>query len=151
MIKKLNKKNIWDLVEFLQEFKDYYQDFFITRNKDRIFLNRNTDLIKKLLIKQEIYGNFDNKLNGIVMVYKEKGFRAYLKFIGEIKAINRLLKVLQNNLNGIFYIKLKKDNPIIKSVYRNGFKFSGGRGREILLSKNYFRPKEINLQRNKDE
>ena len=38
------------------------------------------------------------------------------------------------NINNVeLYAKVKKENPLSRALQRNGFKFAGSRGKEILL------------------
>lgn len=134
MIERLQKKHVVSICEFIKQNKDVYHDFYITRNKQRIFLN-NTDIISKVLKNQEIYGLFDERLRGLMMIYREKGYRPYIKFFSIKMSDNiDLLKYLMWNFSEQdLYIKLKKSNPFCSVVQKYGFVFIGDRGSEILL------------------
>jgi hypothetical protein len=64
MIQRLKERNALDIYEFINRVKDIYQDFYVTIDKQRKFLN-NIDIIGKLLKYQEIYGLYTDKLQGI--------------------------------------------------------------------------------------
>lgn len=134
MIERLTKRNKMDVYEFVQRVKDRHQDFYVTHENQRLFL---TDLIfiGKLLDKQEIYSVYDRGVKGLMIVYKEKGFRPYIKILTETrKAESALIKYLMMNFSEQdLYIKLKKENPLAKFIRYFGFIPQGDRGLEILL------------------
>jgi len=140
MIQKLHhKKHLIDVYDFVLNCKDVYQDFYITSNKERKFLT-DLKLIEKILKHHIVIGIFDGNLKALLIIYKEKGFRAYVKILSEKRDyVYDLLSFLLWNYNKLeLYIKLKKENPISRIIqYRKyGFKFCGSRGREILLIRN---------------
>jgi len=134
MIERLTKKNFIDVYEFVQRVKDRFQDFYITRENQRIFL---TDFktISKLLEKQEVYSIYDKGVKGLMIVYKEKGYRPYIKLLTEnCQAESALIKYLMMNFSEQdLYIKIKKENPLAKYIKYFGFIQTGDRGLEVLL------------------
>jgi len=149
MIQRLGLKNLQDLNCLIQDIKDNYQDFYITKDRERTFL-KDLNLISKLLKTQEIYGIFDGELKAIMMIYKEKGFRPYLKFLSnKTKYTYHLLKYLSWNNNDEIFLKVKKSNPLANISLRFGFRFIGNRGNEILLIRNKKEKKDV-LQCRKD-
>ena len=134
MIERLTKKNLMDVFEFVQRVKDKFQDFYITHDNQRLFL---TDFksIKKLLDKQEVYSVYDKGVKGLMIVYKEKGFRPYIKLLTENRsAESALIKYLMMNYSEQdLYIKVKKENPLAKYIRYFGFIQTGDRGIEALL------------------
>jgi len=141
MIYRLKLKNSLDIYYLVNEVKDKYEDFYITKDRERIFL-KDLNIIKKIVKHQEIYGIFDNDLKAIMMIYREKGFRPYLKILSKSKKyIYNLLSYLFWNFNEEIFIKLKKENPLATTISRFrihrklGFKFAGNRGTEILFKK----------------
>ena len=145
MIEKLKLKNNIDVLDFFNNTYDKYSDFYITKDKQRIYLKNNLYLIKKFLKNQEVYGEINKDLEGIITIYKEKGFRPYLKILAKNNNIvKRFIKfVIWNFSNNDLYVKLKKENPLGGILQSYGFKYIGNRGTfdkpgsEILL----FRPK----------
>lgn len=151
MIERLNYKNFLDVYEFLERVSDKYEDFYITFNKERIFLKRNRNLILKILKHQDIFGYFERDLKGILLIYREKGFRPYIKILTENKIYTvALIKFLFWNYLGIeLYLKLKLENPLLdefvkkiliqekftKYISKGKFYIKGFRGKEILLFK----------------
>lgn len=123
-----------DVYEFVQRVKDRFQDFYITHDNQRLFL---TDFkaIKKLLEKQEVYSVYDKGVKGLMIIYKEKGFRPYIKLLTETRrAESSLIKYLMMNFSEQdLYIKVKKENPLAKYIKYFGFIQTGDRGLEILL------------------
>ena len=143
MIKKLNNKNSLDILEFINRVKDIYQDMYITKNKERIFLT-DLKLIEKVLKYNEIYAIDDRGIHALLIILKEKGYRTYIKILVEKNNyIYDLFKFLHWNYNGCeLFLKVKKENPITKiaqSFYldqmhlKKQWEFCGNRGNEILL------------------
>jgi len=134
MIERLTKRNKIDVYEFVQRIKDRFQDFYITQDNQRLFLT-DFDMIRKLLEKQEVYGVYEKGFKGLMIIYKEKGFRPYIKILTENRhAESSLIKYLMFNYSEQdLYIKLKKENPLSKYIRYFGFVPSGDRGQEVLL------------------
>jgi hypothetical protein len=141
MIERLTKKNIIDIITFLLDNKDYCEDFYFTIDKERLFLKNNQSLTKKILEKQECYGYFNNGLKGILIIYKSKGFRPYLKMLAvDYNATSNLMKFFVWNKNEIdIFCKLKINNPIINVIKRFGFFVKANRGKEVLFFKQGFK------------
>jgi len=149
MIQKLGLKNKIDICEAVGRIRDTFEEFYITENKDRKYL-RDLKLIEKLLKQQEIYALVQKEIKGLLLIYRQKGFRHYAKILAEDNASSRaLIKFLIWNFsNSDIYIKLKKINPLVKYLLAENpvtkktmFKFAGDRGKEILL----YRKKEIKI------
>jgi len=140
----LNKKEKEKLWSLLQDLTDIYKDFYITKNNLRLFISDNLDLLYEGLKKGDKI-IFDEKL-GIVLVYgfSDNASRKYLKILAKDEdSANQLLKVLSWHLKIDLYAKIKKQNPIVKVLERNGFRFLKDRGAEILLFRKYIPTKEI--------
>jgi len=137
MIKKLKVPNKIDVYEFLSRINDRYEDTYITVNKERKFLKKDWSLIEKVLEKQEVYGLFQNGLKAIMIIFKEKGFRPYVKLLSEnSKYTIDMLKFLKwNFFEKDLYMKLKKENPLSEQIKKTGFVMIGNRGRELLFYK----------------
>lgn len=147
MIIRLNyNKNLYDVIEFIQRCPDTYQDFYITKERNRLFLAESKiKTIQNILKYQDIFGLFEKDLKAILIVYKNKGFRTFLKILSENRNYyHDLLKFVNWNVKQEIYLKIKKSNPINKviwlyydkikhkTVYRYGWEFLGLRGAEIL-------------------
>jgi hypothetical protein len=134
VIYRINYKSALSVIEFINRVKDFYKDMYITKNKERIFLT-DLNLIEKVLDTQEVYVSEDKEINGILLIYKEKGYRPYVKILAINKDSTRnLIKFLVWNFSEKdLFIKVKKENPILKIAQDYGFVFSGDRGSEILL------------------
>jgi len=134
VITRINYKKSIDVYETINRIKDAYQDFYVTINKARVFLN-NWHIIKKILNTQEVYALSTNDTKGLLILYKEKGFRPYVKILAEDSDSQRdLIKFLIWNFSDKdLFIKLKKANPLARIIQRYGFIFQGDRGQEILL------------------
>jgi hypothetical protein len=141
MIIKLEEKNIIDIIDFLSEFEDKHEDFYFTLDKERKFLKNNWGLVKKVLKQQECYGYFSNGLKGLLIIYRSKGFRPYLKILTtDYNVTNNLMKFFVWNKNELdIFCKLKINNPISNSIKKFGFFIKGNRGKEVLLFKKGFK------------
>lgn len=153
MIERLVKKNLIDIINLVSELKDQYEDFYFTIDKSRLFIKDNRKLIKKLLISEECYGYFEDGLKGLLIIYRSKGFRPYLKILAlNDNIIDKLMKYFVWNRNELdIFCKLKLENPIIKIIKKYGFFPKGDRGKEVLLFKKGFKtltkilPKDYSL------
>lgn len=141
MIERLNKKSLMDIIVFLNKTPDLYNDFYITINKERIFLKENRSLILKLLKYHQVFGVYENELKSLMVIYSEKGFRKYVKLLSvNNEYYRRLLKFLMWNFSEVeLYCKLKKSNYLSTICQKSGFIFIGNRGLEILLIKKAFK------------
>jgi len=137
MIERLKRKHKMDIHDFLSKINDKYEDFYFTENKERKFLKNNWSLIEKILIKQEVYGIFNNGLKGLLIIFREKSFRPYVKLLTENSKHNiDFLKFLKWNFFEVdLYMKLKKENPLSEQIRKTGFIKVGDRGREVLFFK----------------
>jgi len=137
MIQKLKLQNLVDVYEFLSRINDRFEDFYITKEKERHFLKNNRSLIKKILEHQEVYGLFHNGLKAILIIIHDRGYRPYVKLLAEnSKYTIDFLKFLKwNYFEKDLYFKLKKDNPLIEQIKKTGFIKIGDRGRELLFYK----------------
>ena len=137
MIQRLKLQNNTDVFEFIQKVNDRYEDFYLTKNKERHFLKNNWSLINKILRKYEVYGLFQNDLKAIMIIVREKNFRPYVKLLAEnSKYTIDLLKFLKwNYFEKDLYFKLKKENPLTSMILKTGFIKIGNRGKELLFLK----------------
>ncbi len=135
MIQRLNENSTIDLIEFFNRVIDKHKNFFITENNTRKFFKGNWNLIKKILKTQEVYGIYEQECKGILIIYKEKGFRPYIKLLSETRSAEAaLIKYLMLNFSEQdLYIKLKKTNPLAKYIGYFGFIPQGDRGQEVLM------------------
>jgi hypothetical protein len=136
MIKNLNYKDKISVYEFILRTKDNFEDFYITTNKSRVFL-KDLKLVEKLLKYQTLVALEESgEIKALLLIYKEKGFRPYIKILSEKNDyVYDLMKWLNWNYNCELFIKCKKLNPISKISQKFFFNFIGDRGNEILLSK----------------
>jgi hypothetical protein len=136
MIRKLNWKDTINVYDFIVNTKDKYEDFYITIDKNRVYL-KDQKLIKKILNRQEVFGIEEKgDIIALLLIYREKSFRSYVRILSSKNSyIYDLLKFLNWNFNNELFIKAKKYNPIINIAQGFFFNFIGGRGQEILLVK----------------
>jgi len=134
---RLTKKEKEKISSFINEISDFYSDFYITKDNQRLFIKQNLNVL------------FDNLKNGDKIAYNDEGIiivtgfsdnfdRHYIKFLTkDTKTAEDLLKVLSWNLKIDLYCKIKKNNVIVNILKENGFIFLGSRGEEILLVRKF--------------
>lgn len=137
MIIRLKIQNKFDVYDFVSRIRDKYEDFYVTKNKERKFLNNNWAIIENILKYQEVYGIIDKDLRGIIVIVRDKGFRPYVKILAEnSKYTIDLLKFLKwNFVEQLLFFKLKKNNPLSSMIIKTGFIKIGDRGSEYLFEK----------------
>ena len=137
MIIRLNQKNNYDLYSFLKDCIDRFNEMFITVNRERIYLRNNFSLISKILKYQEVYAVYEKEIKGIMVIFREKGFRPYVKFLSYSNKYNKdLLKYLQWNFSDReIYCKVKKNNSLFRILKMKIFMQIGNRNHEYLLVK----------------
>ena len=137
MIRRCNQKDFLEIKEFLDTVKDVYDDVYITKENKRLFLKDCLGEYIKYLKKGEIILGDSEK--GFIFTWglSDHSERKYLKIIyKEEKYIKDLLTVFIWNYNFCdWYIKVKKNNPVVKVATDLNFEFVGDRGREILLKR----------------
>lgn len=117
--------------------KDTYQDFYITKDKERMFFHsiKTAKLFTKMLQRGEVC--FKDEAQGLLITYgiHDKAPRKYIKILAQdMISAKRLLTVfLYQYGNKEFFLKIKRNNPLNRLVQGLGFIFLGGRGNEILL------------------
>ena len=138
------------IVSILSDIIDLYGDFYITKNNLRLMLRENTHLLFECLGKNDkiVYGE-----EGIAFItgWSDNSNRKYIKILAkDTSDAEKILEIVNWNLNETLYAKIKKENPILSALQRKGFKFAGDRGKEILLCRKDRLTKSVNLS-NKDE
>jgi hypothetical protein len=141
-----NKKERHELDIMLDEFIDFYGDFYITRNNLRLFIKENKDLLFECLKKGDklVYSNKD----GVVFVtgFSDKSKRKYVKVLAtDVESADRLLKVTSWHFTCDLWAKIKKNNPIKKALIKNNYRFCGDRGKELLLCRKYIPTNSRNI------
>ena len=138
------------MYEFILRTKDSYEDFYITTNKARVFL-KNIKLIEKILKYQDVVAIEESgEIKALLLIYKEKGFRPYVKILAENNNyVYDLMKWLNWNYNCELFIKCKKVNSLSKTAQKFFFNFIGDRGSEILLVKHKREVKPIQYKNEK--
>ena len=131
---KLNKQDKEKIDYILNEIVDIYGDFYTTKSNIRLMIRDNSHILYEDLKKGDkiIYGE-----EGILFVtgFSDSSRRKYVKILSDnAENASKLIRFLNLQLPDTeLYIKIKKENPILKSFQINKFKFVGDRGKEILL------------------
>lgn len=129
----LSKKEKDMITSLVFEFTDIYSDFYLTKNNLRLFIKENLNVFFECLQKGDKIAYCDEGL-AVITGFSDKMNRKYLKLLTKNDTVvESLLKVLAWNLDCDLFIKIKKNNPVKGILIKNGFRFLGGRGKEILL------------------
>lgn len=146
----LNKQEKLNLKILIDEISDVYGEFYLTKNKLRLFIKENLNLLfntvkkgDKLICGEQgiaiITGFAEKEIEIIDLEGKNKKIpsRKYIILLAkDERNANRLLKFIDFHFRKYdLYAKLKRVNPIVKVFYDNYYNFAGGRGKELLLVK----------------
>lgn len=147
----LSKKEESQIQSILVDLVDSYGDFYITKNNLRLFIKDNLDVLFDCLKKGDKIA-FHEEGVAIVAGYSDNSPRKYLKILTrELKDIDGLLKIVYWNSKTDLFCKVKNNNPIKDQLLKSGFKFIGGRGKEVLLKHTHIdRPEPTHQHFNKD-
>jgi len=169
MIRHLISKDLINFVDFCST-RDKCSDFYVTKDNQRLFLN-NRQIAEKVFNdclkrgdKSFIFEE-DGMIKGALLIvgYADKHDRKYIKvFAHEERIITALFKMLAWTIDCDLYLKIRKDNPILKCLekptsdkisYRYFFIMAGDRGanneRVLLIYKPDGRIKPLKMV-NKD-
>lgn len=160
---QLTKREESELSFLIGELPDLYKEFYLTKNYLRLYIKDNLevlfDLLKrgdKIIFDKEktaiaiIIGFADKKIKIFDINTKQEKLvdsRKFVKILSKDETgADRILKIVNWHFSNIdLFTKLKKENPIIKVFYDNGYKFNAGRGFELLLKreKRIYNPEPI--------
>jgi len=130
----LSKQDKKEINSLLDNISDLYSDFYITKENLRLYIKENTHLLYEGISKKDkiVYGE-----EGILFIhgFSDQSRRKYVKILSDnAENASKLIRFLNLQLTDIeLYVKIKKENPILKSFQTKGYKFVGDRGKEILL------------------
>jgi len=136
---KISKKtNFCSLLNFIVNERDY--DFYFTENNERFYVTDEKSLKRFIKVCRFIYVLEEKgEYQGIIMLWKSTGAgtdRYYLKMRAENdKVANGLITVLLWNTQKEVFAKIRKDSKFFSVLKQKGFRFLGGRGVQVLLSK----------------
>lgn len=134
---KPKEKEKIDIADLIDDMKDYYSDFYITRNNLRLMIKDNKDLFFKCLNAGDKI-IWDEKM-GIIFItgFSDKASRVFIRpLFKDGQSADRLIKQLNWKLPDTdLWAKIKKNSPIknVLLLKYNNFKFVASRGKEILL------------------
>ena len=134
------------ILELIKKKRD--SSFYFTKDNHRKFIN-DAKAFRQLLrecntsfIYEDLeYGDY----HGLFLIWKSinpenNSVRHYVKLIAiDEKKADDLLRMLTWNYFGELYVKIQKFHPNVKAFQKYGWRFRGGRGKEILL----YRPKQL--------
>ena len=137
-----NKKKYPVLLDFIQTCND--SDFYLTENNDRIYIQDFVSLKKLFKSSRDMYIFEDEgDYQAFCLLWKSIGgekTRNYIKLLAvDSEAASSLLRgFLWNIYNTEIFVKINKYHKFLDVFKRYGFKFIGGRGRQILLKRDKF-------------
>jgi len=152
---KTKEKSLLFLVELIKNYNNY--DFYLTENNSRVYID-NVYSLKKFLKSSTssfvLEGDYD--FEGLLLIWRGLGGsvkRHYVKVVAKNKYIvDKLLTVSLWYFTNDLYIKISKDSEFLEVFKKKGFRFEGGRGRQILLKRNkVFGKKEVNKDKDEEE
>ena len=133
---KKNAKNLVSLLDFVQN--NFDQDFYLTQQNERIYPTEIYQL-KELFKNSSLFYYLEKNGDYVAFVLVWKSFggdkkRYYVKLLAKnIEAASDVMRVLLWNIDNELHVKLNKKHSFLSVFRRNGFKFVGGRGRQVLL------------------
>jgi len=142
----LSKKEKFEISVMIKEIKDPYAEFFITKNRMRLFIKENLNSLFSSLKKGDKIC-FDEEGIGVITGFAEKEIeiinyttkrktivpsRKYVIILSKNeKNANKLLEFINWQFpKETLFAKLKKNNPLLKTYYFNKWAFRGGRVKE---------------------
>ena len=131
------KKEIPLIESIIRELNDDYRDFYITKNNIRLFIKDNFDVLLKDLKHGDRIAYFNNGV-GLVIGFADKSPRKYVKLLAKTLAdADKILTVLTdwNHRNYDLYVKMKRNNPLLKVLKKHKFVFATNRGKEVLFKR----------------
>ena len=135
ILTKLNQEQKEQVTKIVNQINDLDRDFYLTQNNRRLFIRENIEILFNLLEKGDKIV-YCNEGIGIVNGYAEKTKRKYVKLLTDnLKIADEILQLIVWDATEILFVKLKKNNPLIKVFKNNGFIHWGNRGAEELLQR----------------
>jgi len=131
----VKKKDLIEVYDLLVDLKDFYRDFYITKDNVRLFIKDNFELVLSDLKKGDRI-LWNEHVLAFIVGFADKNPRKYLKIVGRnLREIDKFLRfALKWNIPKIdLYAKMKKRNKIVSVLQKNGFQIIGDRGKEYLL------------------
>ncbi len=129
---KLSKKEEKAIINILYEINDVFGDFYITKDNQRLYIRENKEFLFRDLERGD-YIAYNERGMGIVVGFAEKTERKFLKMLAkDNKIANELMLILLSEVKDEIYIKVKKNNPLLKIFEYWGFEWLAGRGSENL-------------------
>jgi hypothetical protein len=145
MIQRLNisnKKNYPALLDFIKNNTD--EDFYYTLNNERVYIEDAGSLKKLLKSSRDIYELEEGgDCVAFCLLWKSIGgekTRYYIKLLAKDSnsASDLLRGFLWQIYNTEIFVKISKHHRFLDVYKKYGFKFIGGRGRQVLLKRDKF-------------
>lgn len=129
------------LLDFITHYSD--EDFYLTENNDRVYITDFISLKKLFKNSKDVYvleekGDYQ----AFCLTWKSIGVektRYYVKLLAtNIDYASDLLRCFLWNVNEELFVKINKHHKLLDVFKKYGFKFIGGRGRQVLLKRDKF-------------
>lgn len=126
------------------ECSDIFGDCYMTKNNLRLFIKENLDIVYESLKKGNKIVYEENQGFILITGYADNFSRKYIKILTKDEdTTNRLVKILHWNIKEDLWVKIKKNNPVKRILERNGFRFAGDRGKELLMYRKFITSRPI--------
>lgn len=144
MIQQFNmhdKKKYPALLDFIANHQD--EDFYLTENNDRVYINDSISLKKLFKNSKDVYifeetGDYKAFCLSWKSIGGEKT-RHYVKLLAsDARAASDILRCFLWHTRDELFVKINKKHAFLDVFKKYGFKFIGGRGRQVLLKRDKF-------------
>jgi len=144
MIQRFNthdKNKYPALLDFIKNNQD--EDFYLTENNDRVYVTDAISLRKMFKNSKDVYV-FEDKgdYQAFCLSWKSIGgekTRYYIKLLAaNTEAASNLLRCFLWQVTDELFVKINKKHIFLDVFKKYGFKFIGGRGRQVLLKRDKF-------------
>ncbi len=130
---RLSKKEETAIINILYEISDVYGDFYITKDNLRLSIRENKEFLFRDLERGD-YIVYNETGMAVVVGFADKSNRKYVKMLAKNNGVADALMVtlLAEITEKELYVKMKKNNPLLKVFEYWGFEWTAGRGSENL-------------------
>jgi hypothetical protein len=144
MIARFNindRKKYPSLLDFIIDCND--EDFYLTKDNNRIYIENLQTLRELLRNSRDVYVLEENgEYQAICLLWKSCGgdkVRYYVKILARnTDATSDILRGFFWHIDVEVFLKVSKKHKFLDIFQKYGFKFIGGRGKQILLKRDKF-------------
>jgi hypothetical protein len=134
---KLKKSDQIEIIDILNTIADVYNDFYLTIDRQRIFIKNNPQTLFFRLTKGDkiIFNKYGL---AVITGFSDRRFRKYIKILANSSDAKKLAQVALWNVECDLFAKLKKNNPLVNTLLALGFNVFKFRGNELLLRRKFY-------------